>query len=529
MCFCPNLCILPHIWTKTCMFLSKSILFTPHLDENPLITRNKLLSLQKKNEDMERLIGRTRECQELQWAMDSHRSEMIILYGRRRVGKTFLVRRFFDDKYSFHFVGAHKRSKAEQLKNFRETLSYYSHRDDMPAIDNWHDAFVQLARYLESCNEERKVLFFDEMPWIDTQGSEFVEELEYFWSSWVQNRDDIVFIACGSATSWMKDKLEDNRGGLHNRITHRIYLRPFYLNECREYLMEHGFDWDDYQILQCYMLFGGVPFYLSLLKPYLSLPENVDSLVFRRGGELSDEFNELYNALFNKADKYINVVRLLSTRREGFTRKEIELSSGYSGGGLTKMLDNLERCDFIVSYAQFGNKSKLTLYRLADFYTLFYFRYVENNRSRDDKYWQHHFMDRSVESWEGFSFEEICLRHLPHIKQGLGISGIATDSSSWRFIPPKGDERKGAQVDLVIKRVDKIVHLIEMKFSDSPYYISKDYEEKLRNRRNLFMEVTGINRGVVITFVTPSGISQGIHSSIVHSQLTAKHLFADIQ
>lgn len=193
------------------------------------------------------------------------------------------------------------------------------------------------------------------------------------------------------------------------------------------------------------------------------------------------------------------------------------------------MLDNLERCDFIVSYAQFGNKSKQTLYRLADFYTLFYFRYVENNRSRDEQYWQHHFMDRSVESWEGFSFEEICLRHLPHIKQGLGISGIATDSSSWRFIPPKGDERKGAQVDLVIKRVDKIVHLIEMKFSDSPYYISKDYEEKLRNRRNLFMEITGINRGVVITFVTPSGISQGMHSSIVHSQLTAKHLFAEIQ
>ncbi|MDD6891642.1 MAG: ATP-binding protein [Bacteroidales bacterium] len=172
---------------------------------------------------MERLIGRTQECRELQWAMDSQRSEMIILYGRRRVGKTFLVRRFFEDKYSFHFVGAHKKKRTEQLKNFREALAYYSHRDDLPEIDNWHEAFIQLARYLASSPEKRKVLFFDEMPWIDTQGSDFVEELEYFWSSWVQNRDDIVLIACGSATSWMKDKLEDNRGGLHNRITHRIY------------------------------------------------------------------------------------------------------------------------------------------------------------------------------------------------------------------------------------------------------------------------------------------------------------------
>ena len=192
------------------------------------------------------------------------------------------------------------------------------------------------------------------------------------------------------------------------------------------------------------------------------------------------------------------------------------------------MLDNLERCDFTVSYAQFGNKNKLTLYRLADFYTLFYFRYVENNRSRDDQYWQHHFMDRSVVSWEGFSFEEICLRHLPHIKQVLGIAGIATESSAWRFIPVKGNETQVTQVDLVIKRVDKIVHLVEMKFSDHPYTISKEYEEKLKFRRNLFMEITGIKKGVVITFITPEGVSQGLHSSVVHSQLTARHLFADL-
>lgn len=477
---------------------------------------------------MEKLIGRERECEELEWALKSQRSELVVLYGRRRVGKTFLVRRFFGDTYSFHYVGAHKQKKEVQLQNFKEALERFSGNQDIPEFGNWHEAFQQLAEYLGNCADKRKILFFDEMPWMDTKGSEFVDELEYFWANWVQNRDDIVFIACGSATSWMKEKLEENQGGLHNRITHRIYLRPFYLNECKVYLEEHGFEWSDYQILQCYMIFGGVPYYLSLLRPYLSLSENVDTLIFRRGGDLSDEFKELYSALFSKADRYISIVKLLSKKREGFTRSEIELSTGFSGGGLTKMLDNLERCDFIVSYAQFGHKTKMTLYRLSDFYTLFYFRYVEDNRSRDEQYWQHHHTDRSVESWEGFTFEEICLRHLSHIKYGLGISGIATESSSWRYVPKKEDSRSGAQVDLVIKRADRIIHLVEMKFSETSYNVTKEYEDKLQQRKALFIEATGTTHNVVHTFITPSGVSRGIHSSFIHSQLTSKHLFASL-
>ena len=478
------------------------------------------------NKKMDKLIGRERECEELEWAVKSQRSELVILYGRRRVGKTFLVRRFFNDTYSFHYVGAHKQKKEIQLQNFKEALERFSGDKEIPALNSWHEAFQHLADYLNHCSENRKIVFFDEMPWMDTKGSEFVDELEYFWANWVQNRDDIVFIACGSATSWMKEKLEENQGGLHNRITHRIYLRPFYLDECKAYLEDHGFEWNDYQILQCYMIFGGVPYYLSLLRPHLSLPENVDALIFRRGGDLSDEFKELYNALFSKADRYISIVKQLAKKREGFTRNEIESATGFSGGGLTKMLDNLERCDFIVSYAQFGNKSKMTLYRMADFYTLFYFRYVEDNRSRDEQYWQHHHTDRGVESWEGFTFEEICLRHLPHIKYGLGISGMATESSSWRFVAKKEDSRNGAQVDLVIKRADRIIHLVEMKFSENPYTITKEYEERLQHRKALFIEATGTTHNVVHTFITPAGVARGIHSSFIHSQLTAKHLFA---
>lgn len=477
---------------------------------------------------MEELIGRKKELQELDWAMRSSRSELIILKGRRRVGKTFLVRSFFNDKYTFHFVGAHKKSKSVQLSNFRDSLIRYSGNTDLPAFHNWHEAFGALSMYLENCLDERKVIFFDEMPWADTHGSDFVEEMEYFWANWVQNRDDIVFIACGSATSWMKDKMEDNQGGLHNRITHRIYLRPFYLSECREYLQNHGFDWDEYTIMQMYMIFGGVPYYLSLLRPYLSLPQNVDNLLFVTGGDLSDEFNELYNALFSKADRYVKIIEYLYTKREGFTRQQIESATGFSGGGLTKMLNNLESCDFIVSYQQYGNKNKQTLYRLCDFFTLFYLKYMRSNRSKDEQYWQHHFMDRSVESWEGFSFEQLCLRHLPQIKHGLGISGIATESSAWRYTPSQDSEEKGAQIDLVIKRVDKMIHLCEMKFSEHPYVITKDYEDKLKARRLLFMDATGESRGVVLTMITPNGLKQGMHSSVIHSEITIKDLFFDL-
>lgn len=472
------------------------------------------------------LIGRQREIAELEWAVKSDRSEFIILYGRRRVGKTFLVRKFFDDKYTFHYVGAHRQPKNLQLQNFSEALANYSGGEVCP-IESWHDAFLRLEEYLEGCADSRKIIFFDEMPWMDSQGGEFVDELEYFWANWVQNRDDIVFIACGSATSWMKEKLEDNQGGLHNRMTHKIYLRPFYLSECKAYLAHRGFDWSDYQILQCYMIFGGVPYYLSLLRPNLSLPENVDSLIFRRGGDLANEMNELYNALFKNADRYMAVVKLLATKRQGFLRSEIEQATGFSGGGLSKMLDNLERCDFVVSYAQFGNRNKLTLYRLSDFYTLFYFRFVEGNRSRDEQYWLHHYTDRSVESWEGFTFEEVCLRHLAQIKRGLGISGIATEASSWRYVPGKGVDGKGAQIDLVIKRSDKIIHLVEMKFSETKYSITKDYANRLQERKALFMEQTKIMRGAVLTFVTPSGIAQNSNSGIVHSQITSKDLFAE--
>jgi len=477
---------------------------------------------------MDTLIAREREIKELADAVNSSHSELILLKGRRRVGKTFLIRSFFQDTYTFHFVGRYKRDKSEQLEGFRYELVRSSGNADIPTLTSWKDAFLELEKYLEQSTDARKIIFLDEIPWMDRSGNELINCLDDFWNTWVVNRDDIVLVACGSATAWMRKKFEKNRGGLHRRITHRIYLRPFYLNEVRDYLRYKQIDWSDYQIMQCYMLLGGIPYYLSLLNPRLSLQENIDELIFRRGGELEDEMEELFPALFGKSDKYLQIVKLLSTKREGYTRQQIEQTVNISGGVLTDMLSNLEECDFICSYSQMGNKERGTLYRLIDMFILFQFRFVINNNTKDEQFWAHHFQDRGVESWQGYSFEQLCLIHLPHIKHGLGISGMATSASTWRFTPKEGDERKGAQIDLVIQRADKLTHLIEMKFCDFPFEITKDYEERLRARKITFADVTGINKGLLDTFITPDGIKAGKHSSFVHSQLTAKDLFAII-
>lgn len=478
---------------------------------------------------MEQFVGRQNELQELERAAKSSRSEFIVVYGRRRVGKTYLVRRYFGDKYAFHYVGAHRKSNNQQLANFSKALLRFRGPIKGEVIATWADAFEALQNYLASRKDlKRKVIFIDEMPWIDNKQSGFVDALEFFWNSWVMGRDDIILVACGSATSWMVDKLIENQGGLRGRITRRIYLHPFTLHETKEYLSFRGFDWDDYQILQSYMVMGGIPYYLSMLEPELSLPQNIDALFFNRSGLLRDEFNELYNALFSKADSYIAVVKALYTHRDGLTRKEIEAKTGYSGGTLTKILSNLERCDFILGFNYIGNKTKNTIYRLIDFYTVFYLKFIENDRTMDEQFWMHNFQSRSVEVWEGLSFELVCLQHIYQIKHALGISGISTEVSSWRsFQKDSGPKSsKNTQIDLVIKRVDKMVHLCEIKFSSSEYLISALYEQTLRKRQEIFSQQTGITRGVVHTFITPYGVKQGKHYGIIHSQVTANELFA---
>ncbi len=455
--------------------------------------------------------------------MESERSEFVVVYGRRRIGKTFLVRRFFKDNYAFSFVGKHEMRREQQLAEFAKELMCYSHSTFVPQLKNWTEAFDALQRLLETYNiPGKKVVFFDEMPWMDTPKSDFVPALENFWNGWANMRDDIVLVACGSATSWMVDKLLHNQGGLFNRITQKIYLRPFKLSEMEQYLDEKHFGWNRYQIAQCYMILGGIPFYLTLLNPKLSLLSNIDELFFADAhAMLRTEYNELYSTLFKRPDNYLAVIRMLTERKEGFTRKEINEKTKLGGAALSKILSDLEQCDFIFSYARYGNAKNNAIYRIKDFYTLFYYKYVNGIDTKDSLRWTHLSSTPQVSSWQGFSFELLCLLHLDEIKKALGIDRILNDASAWRSRQPE----QNTQIDLVIERADHNINLCEMKFSSGMYAIDKGYEQKLRERMSIFLAETMTRCSTRITMVTTYGVLQNKHSGIVNDEVLLDDLF----
>ena len=481
----------------------------------------------------ENLIGRKAEIKELKRCLDSDRSEFVILYGRRRIGKTFLVHSFFKGQFSFSFTGSHKATKDRQLERFAMSLQEYGNMTAMPHIDNWGHAFDMLKRVLLKSKRpkgRKKIIFLDEMPWIDRSRSEFVAALEDFWNGWAAQSGDIMLVATGSATSWMVNHLLKNQGGLYNRVTSKIHLRPFTLCECEEYMRSHGCQWDHYAITQYYMYLGGVPYYLSLLDYGRTLEENIYQFFFCPNARLENEFHDLYSVLFANADKYIDIVRLLANHREGMSRNEL-VAHVSNGGGLSKMLDNLIRCDFVTRYQQYGKQKRGSIYRLTDFFTIFYLRFVEHAGIKTNPlYWNLMLTRQEVKVWQGLTFELVCMTHVEQIKKSLGISGMLTNESAWRsqeehFVAP--GKTKKAQIDLVIERSDRIIHLCEAKFSKELYSIDKDYELTLREKMAVFREETKTRKYLLTTMITTYGVKNNIHSGIVEAQITMDDLFKD--
>lgn len=471
------------------------------------------------------LISRDKECDEIKRCLTSDRSELVIVGGRRRIGKTYLIDTYFNRKYDFTFVGEHHTPTKVQISNFMRAIEKQSGKKQ-PTANSWYEAFNALEDYLETLPARRKkVIFIDEMPWIDNLRSTFVNALENFWNGWANRRTDIVLIATGSATSWMADKIQANKGGLHARITCKLHLSPFTLKETEEYLRKRKFKWPRYQVAQCYMLFGGVPFYLSLLRPEESLAQNVDRLFFSNGAQLRNEFDELYTALFQNADKYTAVVKLLAEHKEGLTREEISEKTSLQGTFLTKILNNLIQCDFVMGISQFSPSKSNLLYRLTDLFTLFHYKFLDGNNTFNPTWWSDHHDSPSVAAWMGLSYELVCMLHIRQIKVALGISGVRSEVYAWKFKGDKRTDGKGFQIDMLIDRADRCVNLCEMKFARKEYSIDKEYEQKLRLRESLFELATKKRHTVINTFVTTYGIVEGMHTAVVNAQVTLDDLF----
>jgi len=471
------------------------------------------------------LIGREKEKELLNNCYDSDKSEFVAVYGRRRVGKTFLIKTLFEENFIFYATGVINGDKKAQLDVWNDEISRFG-GTDIPVANNWIKAFMDLNTLIEqkySKDNTKKVIFLDEIPWMATINSDFLAGLDYFWNRWISSRKDILLIICGSAASWITDKIINDKGGLHNRLTRQILLEPFTLKECELYFKNRNVPMTRYQIAEAYMVFGGIPFYLSLMEPRFSLYQNIDKMYFIQGAPLYNEFENLFRSLYKNAESYVKVVEILAIKGIGLSREEISKHSGITdGGSLTKILKNLSICGFIREYKAFGQKKKDSLYQLIDFFSLFDIRFRLKRDSYNNNYWLNFSSTQAHSIWSGISFEKLCMLHLHQIRKALGISGVLTSVSSWRG----KHEDSGAQVDLVIDRNDNIVNLCEIKFSSEEYLIDKKFHESLRNKRTAFKYSTKTRKSVQTTMITTYGLKRNEYSGEIYSQVLLDDLFS---
>jgi hypothetical protein len=474
---------------------------------------------------MEKLIGRVKEKAILQQAFASPSVELVAIYGRRRVGKTFLVHSIFEKNMIFAFSGSHGNSTKEQLHNFsREMTRVAGITLPLAVPADWGEAFMQLQTWLSpQLTSGRKVLFFDELPWLDTPRSKFLSAFSYFWNSWAVKQNHLLTIICGSAVSWMIKNVVNNKGGLHNRITQTIRLLPFTLAEAENYLKNRHVQLDRYQVLQIYMAMGGIPHYLKNIKPGESAAQGVDRTCFTKDSVLRDEFGKLYSSLFDHADDHMEVIRALAKKGKGLTRNQIiNACSLTNGGTTTTRLKELVESGFISTYVPFGKTTKDTIYKLTDEYSLFYLRYIEGSKPSADT-WLHLASSPSWKSWSGIAFECICLKHTEQVKKHLGIAGVRTTESVWRFVEKN---ISGAQIDLLIDRSDHTINLCEMKYSESEYLINNTYAAELKRKKEIFKKETKTKKTVFVTMLTTFGVQQNKYfHGYADNQLTMDALF----
>ena len=473
---------------------------------------------------IENIIGRKKEIALMESLKESSKSEFLAVYGRRRVGKTFLIRQVFEEDFTFQLTGLANAKLQWQLANFYKALVRQNPRNkNIKPATNWFDAFQELIDVLELSKSEKKVIFLDELPWLDTPNSGFMTALEHFWNSWASARKDIILIVCGSAASWMINKLLKNKGGLHNRITQRCKLEPFNLGETEEFFKSKNAVLERYQITQLYMTLGGIPYYLDVVDVAMSSYQNINKLFFEENAPLRIEFESLYESLFKKAQNHVAIIEALSEKSSGMTREDlIKTTKINNGGGTTTILQELEECGFIRKYNSYGKNQRGNIYQLVDFYSLFYLKFVKNSSVFDETTWLNGVDNPAFRAWSGYAFEMVCLHHIPKIKEALGISGIQTNTATWYST----DKETKAQVDLLIERRDGIINLCEIKFSINSFIITKKYSEELRNKIAVFKEQTKTKKTVFLTMITSFGLQKNEYSNqLVQNSLTMDALF----
>lgn len=475
------------------------------------------------------IIGRNDEIKLIKNSYESEKSEFVAVYGRRRVGKTYLINNSLEDKLDFVFTGLYNEKLKTQLKYFCDEL----YRKTKTKIKNipktWKDAFDLLTEYLISLNKDKVVVFFDELPWMDTHKGDLLTAMSSLWNMWDSKSTKLKLFVCGSSTSWMINKLIGDKGGLYGRVGRNIYLAPFTLKETKDYFnIIRKANYSNSQILDLYMILGGIPYYLDMIDTSKSISKNIDDLFFKINSPLRMEYDFLFRSLFKETVNYKKVINALSKKMVGLTRNEISEITKLSGGQLTEILNNLRSCDFLRCYSSFGKRGKEKMYQLVDHYILFYQHFIDNDDGQNENYWTINYGKPNINSWSGYSFEIVCLNHINLIKKSLGINGINSKVYSWKTTPTidnNGTKWDGAQIDIIIDRDDKCINLIEVKFSSNDYVIDKDYYKHLKDRMEIFKHNTKTKKTLINTFISTNGIKNNSYSDIVDVSIVLDDFF----
>lgn len=473
------------------------------------------------------MIGRKKEIDILANAYASKKPELVAVFGRRRVGKTYLVGSFFEGKIDFELTGLKDGTKEQQLRNFAYSLKDAQKTAELPPTPiDWLQAFHQLKTHLESMGnpEQKKVVFIDELPWMASGKSDFLTGFSYFWNSFAA-KTNILVVICGSATAWMIQKIINDKGGLHNRVTRRIHLQSFTLTETESYFQEKHIAFDRYQLLLLYMTMGGIPHYLDQVEGGKSAVQNIDAICFQPQGLLRTEFENLYSSLFSNSERYEAIVQAFSSTWKGLSRMDIMAKSKIQdGGGLTMMLQELEQSGFISAYIPFGKKKKDTLFRLTDCYSLFYLKFIKDIPIQETITWESLSQTQTWITWSGYAFENICFHHIDNIKAAIGIAGV--NSSQYSFLSKPTDDMEGTQIDLLIDRQDNVISLCEVKFYNDEWVMSKEDADNLRRKKSIFRHVTGTKKQIFIVLITTFGLIKNKNSiGLVDNVLDMDALF----
>ncbi|KPA13194.1 ATPase (AAA+ superfamily) [Candidatus Magnetomorum sp. HK-1] len=483
---------------------------------------------------METIIGRKSEKKILNNILYSKQAEFLAIYGRRRVGKTFLIHEYCKDKgLYFDTTGQLNARLQDQLENFSQSLeSAFYHSIEIKRPKTWKEAFLQLKKAINDQNQNQPIiLFFDEIPWLATKRSGFISALDYFWNTWASRQSSIKLIVCGSASAWIIDKLINAKGGLHNRLTQTIHLQAFTLAESFLYLTSRGIHLNQKQVLDLYMVMGGIPHYLSQVQKGQSASQMINSLCFNKDGFLFSEFHRLFRSLFDHSDIHYKIIRAIAANNNHISRSKLLKDTGLtSGGRFNKRLQELKESGFIDIIAPYGKRKKEMIIKIIDEYTLFFLKWIEPMQTISSigtpNYWYNISKGAKFNVWSGYAFEAVCVKHVNQIIKALEIENLAAGVGRWHFSPPKKSNETGAQIDLLIERTDNVINLCEIKYSSEPFKINKDYAKKLANKIMVFEEKSKGNKQIFLTMITTFGLQKSIWSEdLVDSEVLLADLF----